>query len=221
MNILALETSTAALSIALQVGDNVFTRHEVLPRQHAKLILPWVEELLSEAHLTLSNLDKLSVGCGPGGFTGIRIGMGVVQGIALAQNLPIVPVSSLRALAQWVMDQETAKQVIVAQDARMGQVYWAAYQSDDQGVAQLVLEDQLCNPSEVPVPDGKDWLTVGDAWPVYPELQTIRQQFTESEHVYPHAQAVLKLSVQGEQVSAEKALPIYLRGKDAWKKKDQ
>jgi tRNA threonylcarbamoyladenosine biosynthesis protein TsaB len=223
MNILALDTSTAALSIALQSGDSILSRHEILPGQHANLILSWIEEMFAKANLSQSSLDAIAVGCGPGGFTGVRIGMSVVQGLAFAWDLPVVLVSSLSAIAQWVVDQESVSDVMVAQDARMGQVYIGAYQKNPKGFVEAVIEDGLSDPIDVLLGEKNSWRLAGDAWLVYPELQSIQLSHALSVCHHPHALAVLKLGNelchQGKTVSAEEALPVYLRGKEAWKKK--
>lgn len=223
MNILAVDTSTSALSLALQSGEAIFSRHENLPGQHAKLILSWIEEIFSKANLSKSSLDAIAVGCGPGGFTGVRIGMSVVQGLAFAWDLPVILVSSLSAIAQWVVDQESVSNVIVAQDARMGQVYVGAYQKNPKGIVEVIMEDRLSDPRDVLLSESIPWRLAGDAWSVYPELQSIQSSHELSVCHHPHALAVLTLGIelyrQGKTVLAEEALPIYLRGKEAWKKK--
>lgn len=223
-NLLAIESTTLACSVALQHGQAVLHRHEVVQRTHAQLVLPWIEALLADAGIALTDLDGITFGAGPGGFTGIRIATGVVQAIALAHDLPVMPISSLQALAQWSMDQSGARQVITAQDAKMGQVYWAAYKAGQDGLAEVVIPDQLCEPTNMPAPAEGDWLAAGDAWQVYPAMldACADVRLNESEIIYPHAQALLKIAnkllTNKQVVSAEHALPIYLRNKDAWKK---
>jgi tRNA threonylcarbamoyladenosine biosynthesis protein TsaB len=225
IKILAIDTSTAACSVALAVGGEICQRHVLAPRQHAQLILPWVESLLAEASLTLGQLDAIAVGRGPGGFTGIRIGVGVAQGLALGADLPIVPVSSLQIIAQTALANFDCKEVLVAQDARMNEVYWAAYQVDDIGIMRAQIDDQLCLPSEVELPAADiAWTPVGDAWQNYrPALAAKLHEISlETERdVYPESQHLARLAAlfftQGSSLAAELAQPIYLRGKEAWR----
>lgn len=225
IKILAIDTSTAACTVALALGGEICQRHALAPRQHAQLILPWVESLLAEASLTLGQLDAIAVGRGPGGFTGIRIGVGVAQGLALGADLPIVPVSSLQIIAQTALANFACKQVLVAQDARMNEVYWAAYQADDTGIMRAQIDDQLCLPSAVELPAaGNSWTPVGDAWQNYqPALAARLHEITldAEREVHPESQHLARLAVlfftQGDYLAPELAQPIYLRGKEAWK----
>ena len=139
MKILALDTSTEACSAALLIDSQISQRYEVAPREHGALILPMIERLLVDAGVVLSQLDALAFGRGPGAFVGVRIATGVAQGIAFAADLPVVPVSSLAALAQSV---EHAN-VYSAIDARMDEVYWAAYRKNNEGVVELLGEETV------------------------------------------------------------------------------
>jgi tRNA threonylcarbamoyladenosine biosynthesis protein TsaB len=227
VKMLSIETSTAACSVALVVGAEVVQRHVVAQREHAQLILPWVESLLAEAGLTLRQLDAIAVGRGPGGFTGLRIGVGVVQGLALGADLPVVPVSSLQVIAQTALAQLNSDHLLVAQDARMNEVYWAAYCRDDAGLMKAYIEDQLSLPTLVELPiDDFSWSLVGDAWPVYQQVLAERLQpitFQLTREILPEAQYLSKIAEslfsEGKFVPPEEALPIYLRGKEAWSKK--
>ena len=124
MNLLAFETSTEACSVAIWRDGEVLERHEVAPRRHAELVLPWAEGLLAEAGLSRTMLDAVAVGRGPGAFTGVRLGIATAQGIALALDLPMLPVSTLAALA---MAAPEPGPVLAAIDARMGEVYVGAF----------------------------------------------------------------------------------------------
>lgn len=223
-NILSIETSTAACSVALAVGEEVQQRHALAAREHAQLVLPWVEALLAEAGLQLNQLDAIAVGRGPGGFTGIRIGMGIAQGLALGADLPVIPVSSLQVLAQTTLAKFNATKVLVAQDARMKEVYWAAYVQDDQGLMQPQIEDQLCLPDRIECPTEKtEWAAVGDAWNVYETAMCSalkEMPLKKIPDVFPEARYLSTLASylysQGLSVSPDLALPRYLRGKEAW-----
>lgn len=201
--LLAIETSTAACSIGIKHHNTVWEHHEVVPQQHANIILPWIDELLTRADLKLEQLDAICYGCGPGGFTGIRIGLGVVQGIALVHDLPVVPVSSLRVIAQQAYRLWKVEHVAVVQDAKMGQVYWGVYQLEN-ALMQAVVPDTLSTPDAIAIPPG-DWLRVGDV---------------DAKVCYPHAAPLLTLAEHEFKLSnvlpAEEALPVYLRGKEAW-----
>ena len=142
MKILALDTATEACSAALLSGDgSVYERHDIAPRRHAELILPMVDGILTEAGLGLNDLDAIAFGRGPGAFTGVRIAAGVTQGLALGAGLPVIPVSSLAALAQPALGK--AAIVLPAIDARMGEVYWAAYESDQDGLVTALAGEQV------------------------------------------------------------------------------
>lgn len=223
--LLAIDTSTSALSIALKSNGQIMERHEVVPRAHGKLILNWIEQLLALAQLEKSALQGVVVGFGPGGFTGIRIGLGVAQGIAAGLDIPLVGLSSLQAMAHFALSQFEQKRVLVAQDAKMGEVYWAAYQQQADGNVIAIVPDQLAKPDEVSVPDQQgSWLAIGDAWSVYPnELNECcsNLQIHIEAQMYPHAHSLLVLGepllAAGQGQEPESVLPVYLRGESAWK----
>lgn len=222
--ILSVETSTAACSVALAVGAEVVQCYALAAREHAQFVLPWVESLLAEAGLKLGQLDAIAVGRGPGGFTGVRIGVGMVQGLALGADLPVIPVSSLQILAQTALVKFAKDKVLVGQDARMKEVYWAAYCADEKGLMKAVIEDQLSLPEDVEVPfENFGWCTVGDAWQQYEQALDARLQgisFEKTEPLFPEAQYLSLLAADffagGYSVRPEEALPVYLRGKEAW-----
>lgn len=221
MNILALETSTDACSAALAVNGDILERFEIAPRAHAQRILPMVDELLAEAGITLATVDALAFGRGPGAFTGVRIAVGVAQGIAFGADLPVVPVSSLAALAQGA----EAKQVLVAVDARMNEVYWGAYRRNSEGLVELSGEESVLPPSQVLVPNEGEWAAVGSGWASYEKELAVYcagRIFGGDSVALPHARDVAVLGIanfaSGKAVSAEQALPVYLRDNVAWKK---
>ncbi len=225
MNILAIETSTDACSAALSVAGDIRERFELAPRNHARLILPMVEELLAEAGLALGQIDALAFGCGPGSFTGVRIAAGVAQGIAFGADLPVVPVSTLAALAQGVHEQFGATHVLSALDARMSEVYWGAYRMSDSGLMQLQGEEGVYPPEHVPVPASEHWQGAGSGWQSYAAALharlSDRLSATYADY-HPHARAVAQLGAHGFTlglaVSAEQAQPVYLRNEVTWKK---
>lgn len=232
MNILAFETSSFACSVALQNGDHVELRHEVVPMQQAQRILSTIKEVLDVCSLTVNDLDAVAYGNGPGSFTGIRIANTVAQGLGFAANLPLIQISSLAALAQTAFIEQQKTHLLVSLDARMDQVYWAQYQIDqsdsgsrasarDDGLAELIGKERLCVPGEVKIEkiavDTK-WFAVGDGWEKYgtelieslgfqPEMLT--------SPLFPTAEAVLQLAIpklnKKEWVEASAAIPAYLR----------
>ncbi|SEP72795.1 tRNA threonylcarbamoyladenosine biosynthesis protein TsaB [Ectothiorhodospira magna] len=224
MKLLAIETATEACSAALLLDRDIWVRFEVEPRAHGRLILPMMEGLLAEAGLSLGQLDALAFGRGPGAFTGVRIAVGVIQGAAFAADLPVVPVSTLAALAQQGLD-EGANQVLAALDARMGEVYWGAFHGDGDGLVVPVTEERVCPPGDVPLPQWQGWMGVGHGWAAHQAVLEARLGPCLSGRpmpdALPSAAEVARLAArdfrQGQVVSAESALPVYLRDQVAHK----
>jgi len=221
MKILALETATEACSAALNIDGEIRERFEIAPRGHSELILPMLESLLAEADISLRQVDALAFGRGPGAFTGVRIGVGVAQGVALGADLPVVPISTLAALAQ----ASGAGRVLAAIDARMDEVYWGCYVRDENGRVALQGEECVVAPADTPPVEGEGWLGAGSGWGVHGEVLHQRhagQVSTQDPRALPRAAAVSQLAVAahaaGAAVSAEQALPVYLRDKVTWQK---
>lgn len=227
MNILAIETSTQACSAALLCNGEILQRYQVAPRGHGDLILPMIDELMSEAGLSPAQLSAVAFGRGPGAFTGVRIATSVAQGIAFGADLPVVPVSSLAALAQAGFRHKGYKAVLCAVDARMDEIYWGAYQIE-QGVVSLLSGEHVCRPELAPEPPEVDvqWRGMGNGWEVYADsltdrfsLQTTADDvawLARAEEVAVLAQHAVE---KGETVSAEQAMPVYLRDNVAIKSK--
>ena len=218
MKLLAIETATEACSAALLIDGAIQERFEVAPRRHGELILPMAEALLMEAGLQLSQLDALAFGRGPGSFTGVRMATGVIQGLAFAADLPVVPVSTLAALAQTVVDRSESSLIYAALDARMNEIYWGVYQPNAQGRVQLLGEEQVIPASSASAWDHKPGIGVGHGWRTYiGELTDALEGAVSTCYVdeLPRAAAVAHLAQaayeQGQMVSAEAALPVYLR----------
>ena len=148
MKLLAFETATEACSVAVYIDGEVRERFELAPRRHAELSLPWAEQLLAEAGIAKSQLDAIAIGRGPGAFTGVRLAIAIAQGIALALDRPIVPVSTLAALAM----QSQGERILAAIDARMGEVYSAAFARDGDDLVALSAEI-VSAPDAVLLPD--------------------------------------------------------------------
>lgn len=221
MIILALETATEACSAALNIDGEIRERFEITPRGHSELILPMLESLLTEADISLRQVDALAFGRGPGAFTGVRIGVGVAQGVAFGADLPVLPVSTLAALAQ----AADATRVLAAIDARMDEVYWGQYRRDESGLMCLQGEECVVAPEATPRVSGEGWLGTGSGWGAYGDHLRARhagQLVGVRADALPRAAAVSQLAVAalaaGEAVSAEQALPVYLRDKVTWQK---
>lgn len=221
MKILALDTSTEACSAAVYADKQVYAQFALTPREHTRLILPMVEKVLGDAGLRLQDVDAIAVGRGPGAFTGIRIGVGVAQGLAMAADKPILPVSTLAALAQQAYVQQGATQVLAALDARMQEVYWGQYSLKD-GIMQLQGEEQVCAPTNTPIPESSAWFASGHGWSAYAEV--LQGRFADKlsgidTAALPNAEFMLPLAIAdwqaGKAVPPEDAQPVYLRNKIA------
>jgi tRNA threonylcarbamoyladenosine biosynthesis protein TsaB len=218
VRILAIETATQACSAALAVDDAVLERYTLAPRQHAALILPMIESLLAEAGSAVAQLDAIAFGCGPGAFTGVRIATGIVQGIAFAADRPVVPVSTLAALALGGMRESGLEQALAALDARRDEVYWGAYRRNGENSLQPDGPEVVALPTAVPVPAHGDWVAVGSGWESYAAVlmprcgERVLRILPDFE---PRAADVVRLSLAefaaGRAVSAAQALPVYLR----------
>lgn len=222
MNILAFDTSTSACSVALyfenqKSGSKTLSLHEVAPMQHTSMILPMIQSLLDSAGITQADLGAIAFGCGPGSFTGIRIAASLAQGLAYAGELPVIPVSSLAAAAQAAYQQHGWKKLLVAVDARMGQIYWAMYTVENNMVLPSGAE-VLTTPDAIAPVTENDWYGIGDGWNTY-RTQLIahlgREPRSVDKDAVPTAEAVLILARErfnkGEWVTAAQAMPVYLR----------
>lgn len=228
MNLLAFELSTEACSVALWVDGDVRERHEIAPRRHAELALPWAEALLAEAGIAKSQLDAIAVGRGPGAFTGVRLGVAVAQGIALALDRPAVPVSTLAALAMRSLELGAGEGegVLAAIDARMNEVYVAGYRLTlEHGVLRPMplSAEQVLPPDAVPLPDdGGAWFGVGTGFGALGGVLSARLpsdwRAIDAEAL-PHAADVVRLAhaelLRGEAVAPELLEPAYLRNQVA------
>ena len=226
MKILAIDTATEACSVALFADGDCQEIFEIIPRQHTERVLPMVDELLKKADLSLSQIDALAFNCGPGSFTGVRVGTSVTQGLAFSSDIPVIAVSSLAALAQLAFREENKHNVLSAIDARMNEMYWGCYQLD-KDIMRLVSEEKVSPVSKVNA-EGM-WHCQGSGW------DTFQTELSQSNQVnitsfslerFPHAQDVAVLAAdlykQGKINNAEDAIPTYIRDEVTWKKiKDQ
>ncbi len=224
MRLLALDTSTEACSAALMLDDAILLRFEITERSHAELILPMVDSLLAEAGIELASLDGLAFGRGPGGFTGLRIAAGVVQGLAFGVGLPVAPVSSLAAVAEQVPAGE-GERILACNDARMGEIYWAVYarhgvagvgRAGEASLGSLGAE-HVSPPRRVADGIGDLHHAAGNGIGRYPELRARLEAAGIHVHqdLYPRADAIARLGAielaAGRGVDAALALPIYVR----------
>lgn len=230
MKLLAFETATEACSVALWIDGEVLERFELAPRRHAELSLPWAGQLLAEAGIAKSQLDVIAIGRGPGAFTGVRLAIAIGQGIALALDRPIVPVSTLAALAAGSLvgralehslpsgANAPVRRVLASIDARMSEIYTGAFELRDDDVTAISAEAVLA-PELAELPgDHNDWHGVGTGFAACGGALSSRLQscFASIDPAaLPHAAAVAHLAAaaftRGEAVAPEQVEPAYLR----------
>jgi tRNA threonylcarbamoyladenosine biosynthesis protein TsaB len=219
MRVLALETSTEYCSIALWLDGVLHERCELVGQKHSEVLLPMLDGLLREAGMPLRDLDGIAFGAGPGSFTGVRIACGVAQGLALGANLPVLGICTLLALAQ----ASGRDKVIAALDARMAEVYHAAYEKRD-GTWYALCEPGLYLPQDAPPVGGSGWLGVGSGFQAHGDqlrAHYAAQLAGVDAQAVPQAGAIAQLAlplfVAGDGMDAAAALPLYLRDKVALK----
>jgi tRNA threonylcarbamoyladenosine biosynthesis protein TsaB len=218
-NLLAIETSEEACSAALLHGDERLELFVIEPRRHSELILPMVDQLLSESGLARGALDAIAFGRGPGSFTGVRIATAVAQGIGFGLDIPVIPVSTLQALAQGACRESGASRVLAAMDARMQEVYWGAFVLAGDTM-QLIDDELVTAPSDVPVPRDAGWTAVGSGWDSYvTELgERVGKPDQQIGNASIHAQDVADiarflLAETTDDFPAGSAIPVYLRNR--------
>ena len=226
MRILAIDTATEACSVALLDNGTTHACFELCPREHTQRILPMVRDTLNQAGVLLSDINALAFGRGPGSFTGVRIGIGIAQGLALGAELPMIGVSTLATMAEGAWRNTGATRVLAAIDARMGEVYWAEYTRDEQGVwhgeeSEAVLTPEAAGERMKQL--SGEWATVGTGWPAWPEMaKESGLTLVDGKVLLPAAEDMLPIARQllaaGNTVAVEKAEPVYLRNTVAWKK---
>lgn len=222
MNLLAIDTSSKFCAIGLQIGKKRWQSVAMSDRSHSRDILPNIVELTDQAGVSLNDLDAIVFGKGPGSFTGLRITVGVVQGLGFGLQIPVIPVSSLACLAQGECRESGAKSIFVVLSARKEEVYFGAYHVHD-AIPKLVGEEGVVQASLVPVLESAHWVGVGDGWHLQSQLESAtgnKMQHIRAE-AYPQPQDLLDIGVvklgRGETIDAMQALPEYLREKVASK----
>lgn len=219
MAVLAIETSTEHLSLAVARAGEILESTEAVGQRHAELVLPEIGRLLASAGIGLDALTAIAFGAGPGAFTGLRIACGVAQGLALARGLPVLGIGTLAALAE----QCGAERVVACLDARMGEVYHAAYRRGAGGWIEASAP-ALARPADVPVPEDAGWVGCGSGFRAHGAALARRLAGrlarTEPDAV-PRASAILRLALPrlaaGEGGDPAGAVPIYVRDKVALK----
>ena len=213
MKLLAFETATEACSVAVYVDGEVHERFDLAPRRHAELALPWAEAVLAEAGVARSQLDAIAVGRGPGAFTGVRLAIAVAQGIALGLDRPLLPVSTLAALAL----RAGGERSVAAIDARMGEVYLGLFQREGEGLRALGGEVVVA-PAAAPVPEGGGWHAAGTGFAAVDGALQARfagRLAAVDAGALPHAADIARLGAiafaRGEAVAPERVEPAYLR----------
>jgi len=226
MKLLAIDTSSVACSAAVQNGAERFSRHEEQPREHTRLLVPMIHELLRESGLTLPELDAIVLGNGPGSFIGMRISASVAQGLAYASSLQIVPVSSMAAVAARVMADSDIDEVVVAQDAHMQQVYLGIYTPDADGLPVEKVPERLHDMAGIEDLDTENAggrMAAGFGWQRYPELLVANRDRVSkvAEVLHPRASDLLDLGgaalSAGGGLAPDEIVPAYLRQKVAEK----
>lgn len=224
--ILAFDTATEACSVALIIDRQISERFIVAPREHSIHILPMVDSLLKEAGIILSNIDVISFGSGPGSFTGVRIGIGIAQGLAFGADLPLLGISTLATLAQGAKRETGANRVLSAINARKGAVYWAPYcfKKDSGWLASSECSVIKLDNTEViirSVSDG-EWTYAGTGWQFYPSIISNSHIYLRSgKTLFPKAQDMIPIALQllksGKAMEANQVVePAYMHNEVVW-----
>lgn len=239
MKLLAFETATEACSVAVYVDGEVRERFEIAPRRHAELALPWAEQLLAEAGIARSQLDAVALSRGPGAFTGVRLAIALAQGIALALDRPLLPVSTLAVLAAQVpppavlageagCDIGAPHTILATIDARMGEIYTGTFVRQGDGV-QATTDEAVVAPTAYRLPgDAIGWIGVGTGFAAADGAlaTSLQDRFSRIDaQALPHATDLARLAVQawqrGEAIAPERVEPAYLRNNVALTLREQ
>ncbi|KTD07065.1 tRNA (adenosine(37)-N6)-threonylcarbamoyltransferase complex dimerization subunit type 1 TsaB [Legionella jamestowniensis] len=213
MNLLAIDTSTTSASVALCIHGKITSLEQGAQRQHAQLLLPMIEQLLTEAGVKLNQLDGIVYGRGPGSFTGLRIACSVAKGLAYAHDLPLYPVSSLATIAEEAFSQHQIAanaEVLALIDARMNQVYWGCYT-----MRQREMTEGVCELSALNVVSDLPLVIAGVGFePYLTQLPaSMKSRVIKHMEIYPHAQTMIHLVLNDtiQAITAAEAVPVYVR----------
>ena len=211
MKLLAIDTATERCSVALLIDDRIVERATETPRGHADLVLPMVEAVLAEGGLKLQQLDGLAYGRGPGAFTGVRIAVGVAQGLAYGAHLATVGISNLAAVAQQFAS--AGARILVCMDARMNEVYWGRFGATPDGLVQATSVERVDRPEAVEPGDAT--VFAGTGFTAYRQLAVGRAAVAVHGTALPHARDIARLAAAelraGRGQPPERAQPVYLR----------
>jgi tRNA threonylcarbamoyladenosine biosynthesis protein TsaB len=227
--ILALDSSTDACSVALNLNGEILALDELAAKSHTQRLLPMVDALLQQANIDLAQLDAIAFGCGPGSFTGLRICMGIVQGLAFGAQLPVIPVSTLAAmgLGYYRVNPGASAPVLVALDARMEEVYWGLFEPRSSEV-QALLPEQVMRPELLAaelalLPLERGFAGVGSGWH-YAGLAGLTPSAIDMT-LQPSAQDIAAIAAlrfaAGEVTDILQAEPVYLRNSVSWQKRQR
>lgn len=214
MKLLAFDTSGETTSVALTTQGQVLQKLETAPRKQAELLLPMIQTVLAEAELSLQQLDGIALTIGPGAFTGLRVGIGIAQGLSFGLSLPVIGVSTLATLAQGTYRHYQTPAVIAAIDARMKEIYWGSYFLSDSGIMAPIHADCISTPERLVLPNGPttEWVGAGSGWGAYtdslPNCPCYAALIPEAQDVLTLARAQFE---SGNTWSAEQVMPVYLR----------
>jgi tRNA threonylcarbamoyladenosine biosynthesis protein TsaB len=227
--ILALDSSTDACSVALNVQGQLSARFELAAKSHTQRLLPMVDELLQSQSLKLSDLDAIAFGRGPGSFTGLRICMGIVQGLAFGAQLPVIPVSTLEsmALAYYRANPDVSLPVLATLDARMDEVYWGLFSRDVDSVRALcderVMKPDVLLSQELIRQLAGQFVAIGSGWH-YPAMQAFAPS-TIVIDAQPRAEEMALIAAKvwsaGGAINVLDAEPVYLRDTISWQKRQR
>lgn len=220
-NILAIETSSAVCSVALSTNGVISEQFQPAQREQSQLILPMIDTLLIQAGLTLSELDVIALAIGPGSFTGVRLGLSVVQGLTISTEIPIIAISSLQALAQGIYHERADKKVIVCVNAYMDEIYSAQFQLAEQDIMMPLSDEQLLAPKALILPeDIAEWVGVGTGWGAYSDQLSVKPPIIYADYL-PHATEVLDLAIKlyspKRLQRIDEVEAMYLRTGNAWR----
>ncbi|VFP80697.1 tRNA (adenosine(37)-N6)-threonylcarbamoyltransferase complex dimerization subunit type 1 TsaB [Candidatus Erwinia haradaeae] len=218
MKILALNTSTAYCSVALQQAHKKLSYAEPCTYKHTQYVLPLIQKILQKSNISLHELDLLAFGCGPGSFVGVRVGITIAQGLALGSDLPLVGISNFQILAQAAWSRLISPRVLIAMNANIGHIYWSEYQRNHLGNWQCQYNEVIVKPTDIlermKELTGK-WTCVGTGWQSYPELiEKTNLDLLISDIEIPHAEDMLPLAksmfLAGSTILPENIEPKYL-----------
>jgi len=223
MNLLAFETSSRIGSVALDTPAGLTVRELGIPREQTERLLASTDELLAAAGVDLKSLDGIAFGRGPGSFTGLRVSAAVAQGLAAVSGVPLLPVSSLLALAERAWQEARCERALVCVDAHMGEVYSCVAERRGDFI-EIVGEERLGAPADVRPPLASPWCAVGSGFAAHAEaLAAVARGATIMlPELVPSAAALLPRArrdlAAGRVTAPSAALPVYLREHTAWRR---